>query len=230
MSVFQCMCTGTFLPPFSEDAPVYLKRSRRCFSSSACVVSWSPSTSSASAAAKSICCSLGASAGGGRQRSSSMAFWSKMSGRPASTPSRSAGGSKRPSCTGWSMMSHSATAAHTSVVTQEAWRRRCLCWPGSAFTVSLRMTKRGSRKSMKRSRQPSNHTATKSARSSAVRAQRCQVFRCGKQITSETAATMSSARQVRNSPVSGGSAASPTLVGERPQAATAATKATAEMR
>mmetsp|Transcript_93112 Transcript_93112/g.252587 ORF Transcript_93112/g.252587 Transcript_93112/m.252587 type:complete len:218 (+) Transcript_93112:689-1342(+) len=172
----------------------------------------------------------GAPAAPCRHRSRSMEPGSQRSASPSSRLSNESAGSKRPSCTGCSMMSQSATAAHRRVVAQAARRRRCRCWPGSALSVSLRTTRSGSRTSTNMSLQPSNHTATNMTARRAAKIHRCQVFRCGKQITSEMAAAASSARHVTNSPVSGGSAASPTFGGDRPQAATAITYAIAESK
>mmetsp|Transcript_31678 Transcript_31678/g.79956 ORF Transcript_31678/g.79956 Transcript_31678/m.79956 type:complete len:336 (+) Transcript_31678:592-1599(+) len=156
-----------------------------------------------------------------------MVFWSHRSGSPSST---SSGTSNRPSCTGCNIMSHNATDAHKSVVAQLARRKCCRCFPGNALSVSLRTTNSGSSKSTRMSRQASNQTAAKSTTSKAKSAHKCQVFRCGKQITRATEAAASRAMHVKNSPDSGGRAASPTLGGFRPQAATAATKQTAETR
>mmetsp|Transcript_111995 Transcript_111995/g.349025 ORF Transcript_111995/g.349025 Transcript_111995/m.349025 type:complete len:289 (+) Transcript_111995:195-1061(+) len=226
MKAFQWRWTGTL--PLAW-VPLNLKSNSRCWGYMACVTSSSFSTSRASEARASICCSPGASACCAFHRSINRAFWLKMSGM-LPTSLKSTGGSNKPSSTGCNRMSPRATAAHARVASHATRRNRCLCGPGSILSVSLRMTKRGSRKSTKRSRQPGNHTAAKSATSNAARAQRCHVFRWGKQTMSETAATTSSTMHVKNSGVSGGNAASPTLGGERPQAATAATKATAETR
>mmetsp|Transcript_43960 Transcript_43960/g.82144 ORF Transcript_43960/g.82144 Transcript_43960/m.82144 type:complete len:206 (-) Transcript_43960:790-1407(-) len=162
--------------------------------------------------------------------SSIMVFLSQRSASPSSKPCRESGSSKRPSCTGCSMMSHMATAPQTKQQAQETLLSVSRCLPGSALSVSLRTTKSGSSRSIRRSRQPSNQVAAKRAMRRAVMAHRCQLFRCGKQITSATEATKSSTRQEKNSPVCGGSAEFPTLGGERPHAAMAATNAMAAIK
>mmetsp|Transcript_45414 Transcript_45414/g.126032 ORF Transcript_45414/g.126032 Transcript_45414/m.126032 type:complete len:214 (+) Transcript_45414:487-1128(+) len=208
----------------SSEAFCALNTQRRCFSSNVCVFSWSFSMPRPSAAMAIKSCSPTTFADG-RQRRRSILWASQMSGKLSCSI-----GSNRPSCTGCNMMSHKATLAHNRVKIHDVRRRRWRCCPGKALSVSLRTTKSGSRSSMARSRQFSNQIATKRPAKSATRAQRCHVPKCGKQITRETAAAASSARHVKNSPASGGNAASPTFGGDRPQAATAATKETAAIR
>mmetsp|Transcript_10573 Transcript_10573/g.24053 ORF Transcript_10573/g.24053 Transcript_10573/m.24053 type:complete len:204 (+) Transcript_10573:564-1175(+) len=134
------------------------------------------------------------------------------------------------SCTGCMMMSQSATEPHTIVVAHAIRRNICRWGPGCNLSESLRTTITGSTRSTTSSRQSLKKTATKRPANSADRAHKCQVFRCGKHTTSEMAAIASTAMHVNTSPLSGGNAASPSLGGERPEAATAARKATAETK
>mmetsp|Transcript_71983 Transcript_71983/g.188654 ORF Transcript_71983/g.188654 Transcript_71983/m.188654 type:complete len:229 (+) Transcript_71983:225-911(+) len=152
MAAFQRMCAGT-LVLFASSLD--LKSSKRCLTNRACVATSASVTPRASAAPASNCVSLGCDIPVFLYRSIIMVLWSQRSGSGPDSPCPSSGISKRPSCTGCSMMSHRATVAHRRHSAQAPRRMVSRCFPGSALSLSLLTTRSGSRRSTRMSRQPS---------------------------------------------------------------------------
>mmetsp|Transcript_48385 Transcript_48385/g.142801 ORF Transcript_48385/g.142801 Transcript_48385/m.142801 type:complete len:223 (-) Transcript_48385:1038-1706(-) len=152
MAAFQRMCAGTLVLFCSS---LVLKRIMRCLWKCACVEISTSGTPRASAAPASSICSLGCDMPMFLYRSIIMWFWSQRSGSAPESPSPCSKGSKRPSCTGCSMMSQRETKAQPRASTQEPRRIVSRCFPGSALSLSLLTTRSGSSRSTRISLQPS---------------------------------------------------------------------------